>query len=236
MKALALGDEDADVESIGSFLLEIEDAQERVGLGDSEVVAGEDADAAFAPFAIEEISKVFLEELDAALENEGREDVGAARVVKVVEEVREQGVLVTSSADEGRCVGGCQGEWGGVGNAVRARIRWHEVAGPCGNDVSYAASGIDDVVFVARDQMNVKVRHRLSRGFSNVDPDVEAVGKVFGRDGFASDGKGTEYAKFGLLVAREASNHVATCLWVMMRAWPSLTGKASQRANTRSPR
>lgn len=48
--------------------------------------------------------------------------------------------------------------------------------------------------------MNVKVRHRLSRGFSNVDPDVEAVGKVFGRDGLAGDGKGGE--KVGLLVAR----------------------------------
>ena len=179
---------------------------------------------------------MFQEELDAALENEGREDVGAVRVVEVVEEVREQGVLVTSSMDKGRCVGGCQGEWGGVGNAVRARIRWHEVAGPCGNDVSYAASGVDVVVFVARDQMNVKVRHRLSRRFSNDDPDVEAVGLVLGRDGLASDGKGTEYAKLGLLVAREASNHVATCLLVTMRAWPSLTGKASQRANTRSPR
>ncbi len=129
---------------------------------------------------------MFLEELDAALENEGREDVGAVRVVEVAQEVRGQGVLV--STDKGRWVGGCQGEWGGVGNAVRARIRWHEVAGPCGNDVSYAASGVDDVVFVARDQMNVRVRDRLSRRFSNVDADVVAVGKVFGRDGFASDG------------------------------------------------
>lgn len=94
--------------------------------------------------------------------------------------------------------------WGGVGDAVRARIRWHEVAGPCGNDVSYAASGVDDVVFVARDQMNVKVRHRLSCRFSNVDPDVEAVGKVFGRGGFASDGKGGE--KLDLLVARSVDD------------------------------
>lgn len=70
MKAPASGDEDADVELIGSFFLEIEKAQERVGLGDAEVVAGEDADAAFAPFAIEEIAKVCQEELDAALENE----------------------------------------------------------------------------------------------------------------------------------------------------------------------
>ena len=124
------------------------------------------------------------------------------RVVEMAEEVREQGVLVASSTDEGRCVGGCQGERGGVGNAVRLRIRWHEAAGPCGNDVSYAASGIGNVVLVARDQMNVKVRHRLSRRFSNVDPDVEAVGMVRGRDGLASDGQGTEYAKLGLLVAR----------------------------------
>ena len=48
--------------------------------------------------------------------------------------------------------------------------------------------------------MNVKVRHRLSRGFSDVDPDVKAVGLVLGRDGFASDGQGGE--KLGLLVAR----------------------------------
>ncbi len=61
------------------------------------------------PLLIEEISKVFLEELDAALENEGREDVGAARVVEVAQEVREQGVLVSASTDKGRCVGGCQG-------------------------------------------------------------------------------------------------------------------------------
>ncbi len=81
---------------------------------------------------------------------------------------------------------------------VRARIRWHEVAGPCGNDVSYAASGVDDVVFVARDQMNVKVRHRLSRGFSNVDPDVEAVGLVGRRDGLAGDREGAE--KLGLFL------------------------------------
>ncbi len=175
--------------------------RKRVGLGDAEAVAGEDADAAlapFAPFTIDEISKVFEEELDAALENEGREDVGAVRLVEVIEEVREQGVLVSASMDKGRCVGGCQGEWGGVGNAVRARIRWHEVAGPCGNDVSYAASGVDDVVFVARDQMNVKVRDRLSRGFSNVDPDVEAVGKVFGRDGLAGDRERAE--KLGLFL------------------------------------
>ena len=50
MKALASGDEDADVESIGRFFLEIEEAQEGVGLGDAEVVAGENADVAFAPF------------------------------------------------------------------------------------------------------------------------------------------------------------------------------------------
>ena len=154
--------------------------------------------APFAPFTIDEISKVFEEEVDAALENERREDVGAARAVEVAQEVREQGVLVP--AHKGRCVGGCQGERRGVGNAVRARIRWHEVAGPCGNDVSYAASGVDDVVFVARDQMNVKVRHRLSCRFSDVDPDVEAVGLVGGRDGLASDGKGGE--KLGLLVSR----------------------------------
>ena len=92
-----------------------------------------------------------------------------------------------------------------------------------------------DFHFVARDQMNVKVWDRQSRGFSNVDPDVEAVGKVFGRDGLASDGKGTEYAK-SACSSREASNHVVTCLLVTMRAWPSLTGKASQRASTRSPR
>jgi len=53
VKALASGDEDADVESIGRFFLEIEEAQEGVGLGDAEVVAGENADVAFAPFAIE---------------------------------------------------------------------------------------------------------------------------------------------------------------------------------------
>ena len=141
--------------------------------------------APFAPFTIDEISKVFEEELDAALENEGGEDVGAARVVEVVEEEREQGVLVTSSTDKGRCVGGRQGEWGGVGNAVRARIRWHEVAGPCGNDV------------------------------------LRAIASALRSSACSS---------------REASNHVTTCILVIMRAWPSLTGKASQRPNTRSPR
>ncbi len=56
-----------------------------------------------AAFAVEEISKVFLEELDAALENEGREDVGAARVVEVAEEVPASAKATAGQA--GRAVG-----------------------------------------------------------------------------------------------------------------------------------
>ena len=59
--------------------------------------------APFAPFTIEEISKVFEEELDAALENEGREDVGAVRVVEVVQEVPASAKATAGQA--GRAVG-----------------------------------------------------------------------------------------------------------------------------------
>lgn len=48
-------------------------------------------------------------------------------------------------------------------------------------------SRIFDVVLVSRDQMNVKVRDGLAGGLADVDADVEAVGEVFGRDGFFGD-------------------------------------------------
>ncbi len=48
---------------------------------------------------------MFEEELDAALENEGREDVGAVRVVEVIEEVPASAKATAGKRDERSGVG-----------------------------------------------------------------------------------------------------------------------------------
>ena len=78
------GLEDADV----AIAFEVEEAGEGVGIGDAEVVAGEDAEA--AP-AVEEIAQVPFEAVDAARQDEADGDVGVVGLGEVLDEVGRSG-------------------------------------------------------------------------------------------------------------------------------------------------
>ena len=76
------------------------------------------------------------------------------------------------------------------------------VAALAGDGVPDAAPWVGYVAAVARDEVDVQVEDGLACGFADVDADVEGLG----------------------------SNQVRTCLRGTISRWPSLTGKASQRA------
>jgi len=81
-------------------------------------------------------------------------------------------------------------------------MRHGGVAALAGDDVPDAAPWVGYVAAVARDEVDVQVEDGLACGFADVDADVEGLG----------------------------SNQVGTCLRGTISRWPSLTGKASQRA------
>ena len=96
-----------------------------------------------------------------------------------------------------------------------------------GDDVADAAPWVGYVAAVARDEVDVQVEDGLACGFADVDADVEAVGVV------AAARSSRPWSMAAVMAARssvEASNQVGTCLRGTISRWPSLTGKASQRA------
>ena len=114
------GFEDADL----PLAFEVEKAHERVGLGDAEVVAREEAEPAASS---QQVAEIGLDAVEAARHDEADGDVGSGRQGQLSAQVREEGVVLASRHETaGACVRG-------------------EVVGFAGDDVADAAAGVGDV-------------------------------------------------------------------------------------------
>ncbi len=101
----------------------------------------------------------------AARHDEADGDVGGRGFRELLAEVGEEGVVLAPGDEAG---GGC----GAFGQVVAL----------AGDDVPHTATGVGDVVLVARDQVDVEMEDGLPRGFADVDADVVAVGVVAAGD------------------------------------------------------
>ena len=77
---------------------EVEEAGEGVGLGDAEVVAGEEAEAALSG---QEVAEVGAEPLEAARHDEADGDVGGRGFRELLAEVGEEGVVLAAGDEAG---------------------------------------------------------------------------------------------------------------------------------------
>ena len=151
------GDEHAQLERArGVQLREIEQAQERVGVGDVEVVTGDHAEVAAAG---EQVLQRGLDAVDAAAHDEGDGDVGGHRAANVLLEQRQE--RLDASRREPRLAG----------------LGLREVVALAGDDVANPAARIGHVAAIARDEVHVQVHHRLPGHLARVDPEVVALGR-----------------------------------------------------------
>ena len=90
------GLEDADL----AVAFEVEEADEGFGLGDAQVVAGEEAEPA-APG--EELAEVGLEAQEPARHDEANGDVSSCRLGQLSAQVGEEGVVLASRDEAGGC-------------------------------------------------------------------------------------------------------------------------------------
>ena len=157
---------------------QIDQPEERAGLGHVEVIPGQDAELATP---LDEILQVLLDMREATLEDEGDRDVHVQRGREMGPQVREQGVI--AALDQGPPV-----RWlGEEGRARVAGLLWHPVLPESlvrltrvtclrGYDVPDAASRVGDIPPVARDDMQMEMEDGLPRRFADVHPDVVAIG------------------------------------------------------------
>ena len=96
------GLEDADV----AVAFEVEELHEGVGVGEAEVVAGEEAEAASLA---EEVAEVSFDAADAARHHEADDDVGSLRSAELLAQVGHEGV-VFSAFHQAACLRGW-GSW-----------------------------------------------------------------------------------------------------------------------------
>ena len=94
MEVSVLAPEDTQLDVRRGFFFEIEQADESVGLGDAEVVAGEKAQATVS---IKKLAEVGIEKLDAASENEGNDQIGAVGPVEMSQEVGEERIVLAAN-------------------------------------------------------------------------------------------------------------------------------------------
>jgi hypothetical protein len=85
MEARPFGHEDSSVEVIRRLLLQVEETIECRRLGDTQVVADENANPTFS---VEEVAHVFLDQGHSAFQSKGGEKIRARGLVKVSSEVR----------------------------------------------------------------------------------------------------------------------------------------------------
>ena len=81
---------------------EVEEAGEGVGLGDAEVVAGEEAEAAASP---QQVAEVGLDAVEAARHDEADGDVGCCGLGQLADQVGEEGVVLASRDEPGAGAG-----------------------------------------------------------------------------------------------------------------------------------
>ncbi len=100
VEVTALAPKHSELDVLRSFIFEVEDTVESVGLGDSEVVAGEKAQAS-AP--LQKLAEMLKKSVDAALENEGDDQIGSGGAIEVSQEMRQKRVVFP--ADERSAMG-----------------------------------------------------------------------------------------------------------------------------------
>ncbi len=160
--AVAAGLDDPEVSLDAVALGEVAEPGQRLGIGEVEVVAGEEPEPAVP---LEHLLEVGEDRIEARLAHEGGGHVGPDGLAELLDEVLAEGVV--PAGDDAPPVG--------------RRARAGLVGALPGDDVPDAAAGIADVAPVAGD--DVDVEDGLAGGLADVDADGEAVGAVRGLDG-----------------------------------------------------
>ena len=84
-----------------------------------------------------------------------------------------------------------------------------QVVAPLGNDVPHTAGRVFHVAAVSRDDVEMKMKHGLSRCFIDIDTDVETVRLVPGEDLFSCHVDGGDKLGFFLIRGVEPGGDVA---------------------------
>ena len=137
-------------------LLPVEQLLERAGLGDLEVIAGDEADVRAAP---ERPAKGAFDPPHAAFLDEGGHNGHVGRLVEQRDDVARERVPDAA---------------GGQGMSLGRRPG--QVVAFAWNDVPGAAPGIVHIPAVAGDDVHVEVHHCLASGCASVEANVVAVG------------------------------------------------------------
>ena len=91
-------------------------------------------------------------------------------------------------------------------------VRVPQGSSPSGHDVAHATAGVGYIAVVARDDVNVQVEDCLSRGLSDVDADVKAIGGVELGDGLSGPvDRGHERGPLGLGGLEPGGNVAPRC-------------------------
>jgi hypothetical protein len=150
-------------------LLPCEEQSERAGVGDTEVIADEDAYGGESLCGGED---VLCDDIQSGALDEAGEDIDVCgafdAIFEEIPELRIRGSggqrgLCVAGVGSGRCVGG----W--CGGCC-------EVVGEVWDDVANAAAWVGDITCVAGDEMDVEVWDGLSGSGSAVESDVVTVG------------------------------------------------------------
>jgi hypothetical protein len=145
------------VETCGA--LPVDEEVDGVGLGDLEVVAGDEADVRAAGDRAVEVG---ADAVEAGGLDEGGDDRDGVGLGEEWEDVAGEGVGLAA---------------GGEGGVLS------EVVAAAGDDVADAAAGVVHVVVVAGDDVDVEVGDGLAGGGAGVEADVVAVGVELGVEG-----------------------------------------------------
>ncbi len=107
----------------------------------------------------QQIAEVFEHAVDAALQREADDDVGAVGGGQMRDDVRQQRVVAAGDQVPRR----------------RGRRLTCQVVRAARDDVADAAAWIGDVAGIAGNDVEMQVRDGLARGLADVDPDIEAA-------------------------------------------------------------
>ena len=150
----------------GGGALESEQALERGGGGDLEIVSGEDADGRAARQGGAERR---LDTREPGVLDEGRHDGDVVGQREQREHLRGQAVGLAAG---GECAGAQH-----LGERTRGRrCRAGEIVATPRDDVADAAARVGHVAGVARDHVEVQVHHGLPGGLAGVEAHVVAIG------------------------------------------------------------
>jgi hypothetical protein len=204
----------------------VEQAHQRVRVGDPQVVARQDAQPAAAG---QQVAEVLEYPIDTARERERDNDVGVVGGGEMGDDVREERVVAARdeiARDRPRRAVVADLCRTNSGSVVSGFSRTSQIIATSWNNVADAAARVGDVVRVARDDVDVQVEDRLARRGADVDADVEAVGRVAAQ----IVSRAVSIADVSACrSASVASNQLATWRLGTSSAWPLGTQHGPQR-------